>query len=541
MDSGRFTILEGAEYLGKDGMIHFPGEEDDLDAELLSVPEQMAYNHRKDGSYRTHAGPSVAFPARIIAANDRNLSIAIATRLCAVRWPWTADPEGVVTVDSKHLWYKARQKKAIAGEIGLVREYLVDIFARIPYLEAYSAAEERKNDPHPKKVLRIGALQDMYEDASHQEEVWLKTVLQKAKKLEWAKFLKHMRTIGDLGVKASLQGSVVTESLKNAMYENPFLVEGGEVRFVKTSTYDNMHKLFNDMHSGSTPLFAYFSDDSTYSCGAGLERVWFDIDISKCDTSHTGPLFDLLVETAGPSEPLVNRLVRQLCKPFRIMSADKKHRVLLKHVEAILASGSTLTTLINNVANILIGYALIRDHASDEASILASAQSVGYHVTVSSHCRFEEVTFLKKFPALDVDGEWQPFPCVGTLFRTLGYCKGDYPGRGPIEERARQFDAAVINGMFYNLSAPFLSLLRARYGDYDSKIYDKVVDKLLAFKKLEAKTEHRFTDEAIFRRYAEPEEGFFGRLTALGFGEAIREKFTDCVMLKDYDIDPTVS
>jgi hypothetical protein len=380
----------------------------------------------------------------------------------------------------------------------------------------------------------------MYEDASHQDEVWLRTVLQKPKKMEWAKFQKHMRTIGDLGVKASLQGSVVTESFKNVMYENPFFYEGGELRFVKTSTYDNMHKLFNDMHGGTSPLFAFFSDDSTFSCGAGLDRAWFDIDISKCDTSHTGALFDLLVETAGPSEPLIKSLVRQLCKPFRIVSCDKKHRVLLKHVEAILASGSTLTTLVNNVANILIGYALIRDHASDEASILASAQSVGYHVTVTSHTRFEEVTFLKKFPALDVNGDWQPFPCIGTLFRTLGYCKGDYPGRGPIQDRARQFDAAVINGMFHNLSAPFLTLLRNRYGDYDSKIYDKVVDKLLAYKKLDAGRALRFSNEAVFRRYKESEAGFFVRLTSLGFGEAIREKFTDCVMLKDYDIDPTV-
>jgi hypothetical protein len=313
---------------------------------------------------------------------------------------------------------------------------------------------------------------------------------------------KAGRCIGDLKVPASLQGSVVTAQIKDALCHRDTVYSDFVVRFIKKPTASVLKSLFNFMIHSSRPIFAYFSDDSVYSDGLGFRC---NVDISKCDISHSPALFDFLLKTIPESHrEAIRILVDQLRCPFRVYSIDKTAYVQYSHDDPILASGSTLTTLVNNIACELIGLQLSLTRPCTPSGVVAAAAAVGYHVTVEVADHPSGIQFLKHSPHLDYRGNYVPGPNLGILLRAIGRCRGDLPGKGDISLRASWFNHGLLRGMYPRIQNPFIDSLKARFEEAPTgrtrRIISDIVGKMFQYK-VDADETYHIPDSSYLERY----------------------------------------
>jgi hypothetical protein len=255
----------------------------------------------------------------------------------------------------------------------------------------------------------------------------------------------------------------------------------------------------------------------------------YNMDISTCDTSHGPAVFKALIDLVPPHVRRdMERLVAQCAKPARIVSQDRRHTILLKPNGPVLYSGATITTAINNVANIAIAVAIT---SSTEHPVLA-ARRAGYVVTLQDCQIPEDLQFLKTSPVFDTNGDMQPFLNLGVLLRLSGACKGDLPGRGPIEPRARKFQGALLNGYNTHYQCDLLTQLRRRFpmiGEMDSDLYSD---------KMKTDGVRYFEMSSIFKRYRltfdeEKEVMAFG---TMDFGQIIGNQGLGKILSTDYGV-----
>jgi hypothetical protein len=327
-------------------------------------------------------------------------------------------------------------------------------------------------DTHPKRELRIQAVEELIDSGKLGERLWLRSVLYKMKKDELAKPGKWPRMIGDLGVAASLQGFYVTDALKGAMASEPLRYKGFEIEFVKAPKQDALTRVFEKLlNPPGNGYIALFSDDSCASVRLSDGRVAYgNLDISSCDASHTDSIFEFLVAVAPPHmQDDIRRLVEQCRLPIKIRDVNmwtRFVRLVNKNKEAALYSGSTLTTFINNLANILIAMSVAEDYEVQQPTtfqdLAISALKVGYVVTCEEAQIPEDIQFLKFSPVIDTNGNMQPMLNLGVLLRASGCSKGDVPGPKGIslEERAAVFQKAVLRGMYPYCDFQLLTELR---------------------------------------------------------------------------------
>jgi hypothetical protein len=288
-------------------------------------------------------------------------------------------------------------------------------------------------------------------------------------KYEQAKPGKKMRMIMDLGVPASLRGAWLTDMLKIA--QEAVELENNNFRFMfcKMPTYSRLKQIFDEMAVCDRPLFVYFSDDSCLAVRINGRIKWFNLDISSCDASHTRALFDLLVFLfPDHMRDDIRALVKQ-CQTRLIVKSttDPTKNLVLVPLEPRLYSGSTLTTAINNLANLLIGLAISECLDFDVATLDAAIRGAGYIVTgLKPLDVFEDVQFLKHSPTLDRNGEYQPILNLGVLLRATGSCDGDVPGRGPLRPRCETFQSQVVSGMYPRVITPVVDNMLSAVTDY---------------------------------------------------------------------------
>lgn len=381
-----------------------------------------------------------------------------------------------------HTFLKARQTQWIADNTWLyamLRRHYTTHW-HLDYQGMIEEARQRHADPHPKRHLRIcgwEALLDNDRGLNPQQFLWLRKVWTKLKKDEYAKNGSYPRCIGDLGVLASLQGFVLFDRIKGVMADRPVNVDGIYMYFIKSSSLVYMKAAFKRLHlcqplpedglpSDPRAVIVYFSDDAAISIQTPTGPIWFEMDISKCDLSHTDAHIDQvaeLVPTRFKNDTI--RALSQLGCPFEVRDCtnlrsdktDQRRRVKFRGTGKVLHSGHTATTVLNNLAIVLIGTSLSRFNIPFEPSnahntIVDAALRVGYLVTVDHRRDFRSLTFLKHYPVL-VSGEWVPLLCLGVFLRSFRQCHGDLPGRvngrkATFHERALAFDAALIRSMY---------------------------------------------------------------------------------------------
>jgi hypothetical protein len=479
--------LKGKEYFLPNGEINFPS----------GVPLK---DFMKRNIYRTVFGPSVSSEALIYQDDNVNLVHGL-RRLTCIRKPECPGLEQVL--------------RALQGKFLQSHQNIFILYRRLlePHFEGYQdafiEALQHHADPHVKRALRIAGFQELIESGQFNWKGWVDRVAMKAKKDEIAKHGKKMRIIVDLGVVASLLGFRLTSFMKEAQSKATFIHAGCEFIFCKAPSYSMMREVFDKLlHPRHRATFVFFSDDSCFSVRHPSGRVdMYNVDISDCDKSHTKALFDVY-RSLFPEKMQedVDGCIAQCMMPITVRSDSGKRleKVILKPREPILYSGSTLTTSLNNVASLTIGIALAESLDLSEAGLKFAAATAGYIVTMEKCEIDEDLQFLKTSPAYDVDGNMQPVLNAGVFFRSSGMCHGDLPGKGPLQPRARDFQAALIQGMFPRVHSPLISHLRQSTGvTTPSEAATKMVQKDLEYKVERAEDDPilKFSDSALLKRY----------------------------------------
>jgi len=528
--NGRLKIISGKKYW-KDGETNFPKPSD---------PNRVVVDH----SYRSIGGPAFALDAQVNCNCDECFKFAL-RRLTAARDPselrlsyippGTCEDEFIEAYDGLLRDNQARNVPSFWGEIDLISLMYtttdLDVFSTLE-----QAAEDGYDLPHVKRALRVACWQDLLESGVRYQRLWLESVLYKFKKDEIAKYLKKPRSIGDLGVGASLQGFVATSLMKKAMMRHPIVRGGFTAEFIGSPQVDTLNHVFqNLLNPEKEGYFCYFSDDSCFSfrhCGI---LYTYNVDISGCDSSHSDVIFETLIRLAPlPLRDTFRVLVEQCKLNIRILSQhNRKQKIVGNFGGPTLFSGSTLTTVINNLANILIFLRLIaavgslelnRAYGQEELCEIftLALEEIGYVVTgfeTKDVCEIpEDVQFLKHSPVLSVSQEYVAVLNPGVYCRSSGSCHGDYPGSSKlytIEQRIASMQLALIRGMYPRTTSPFLRRVRDAALSYAHPdlvtACNAIVRKQVEYKvEADEREAIEFTDNELFRRY---------RLTPLDFAD----------------------
>jgi len=531
-DNQTFRCTKGKQYW-RNGVLDFG----------YAPPDKM--NHEGeliyDCQYRTIFGPSVAHNGSIYAKNDINTSLML-QRITGQR-PVLHDELFENQADyfdenfSFILWLREQFSPKLEDFFDVVDE-----------------CRDHVGDPHPKRLLRLQAWQELIEEGRMYEPVWIHKVVYKMKRDEWAKYRGIPRGIGDLSVVASLQGFVLTGMLKEAQCRELHFF-GGTAVFVKSPDFNSLTSLFNNLiNPPGRFYFGYFSDDACLSIRHNGAVYLFNMDISKCDASHGPAVFrgfiDLVPE---PARSTAESLVDQCRLPIEVTSTiDKRKKVKLKPNRPVLYSGSTMTTAINNLANLMICHSVVQVFDGTLESIKRGAQAVGYLVSGTEACEdFHDIQFLKHSPVLDSKGDVVPLLNLGVLLRASGVCRGDLPGPStiPIQEKARIFQSALLAGAYPRAHFPLIDNMKKACAGATAQGKHLVqlkrqIETQFAYKVVDVDhpTIHVSAEESLFRYRLTPCEQYevnelFGRAK---FQDRFRTPGIEKILLRDYSLSCSV-
>jgi hypothetical protein len=439
--------------------------------------------------------------------------------------------------------------------VDATRQHMTEVIE--PYTDRYTEALLHHADPHPKKALREQCWKEMSECGLFHADVWMneaQKVWVKFKNDEWMKPGKIPRVIGDLGVAASLQGFRICEFLKSAMAKSTIMLGSVTTEFVKKPDHDVLKRVFDNLiHPPEGGYYAYFSDDSCFSIRIGDRVRMFNLDIASCDSSHgNGAFATLIALTPEPLQAEMIDLLEQCSRSFQIRNPeDPRMKITIKikgKERYVLYSGSVITTLINNVANIMIAAAISMRKITCGQDIMDAAAEAGYVITGCSEdeeCELpEDLQFLKHSPCLNDDNEYVPILNVGVLLRTTGHAKGDIPGKRtvPLIDRARSFQKSLLQGMYPRTISPLIDSMK--HAVASATIYnhnEETTAKTLAFKVTTTEL-NRITTSDLMRRYrltAEEEHWMEHYFPTVGYGEIASHSALDKILEKDYGITTT--
>jgi len=508
-------------------------------------------------------GPCVYHDGVIHANNNFTLNHATNQRLLILR----QDPFG--EIENYDVYLRQRHKQYFSRG-GPLAEEVRRLFttAMGDYLGAWEECVLHHADPHPKKSLRVQAFEELCNSGLSGERAWLRNgrSAYKNKPNEWAKatldvnpdgstIVKPGRGIGDLGTTASLQGAWLTMYMKEALTE-PIHIDNCTFVFCKQPSQEALLATFAELWCpAGRSFFVAFSDDSCFCTRDRYGKVhWYNVDISKCDASHTPALFDY-VEALLPGHAQLDwrALIEQLEAPIEVRAPerDAKRKIVMKMVEAMLLSGSTITTVVNTVASLSIGLCLAHcanrawegNYTPTRRAYIRAVEECGYLVDVERCEIFEDVQFLKNSPVrISGSGNWGVVMNIGVLLRTSGVCKGDLPGRGPLEPRARRFQHLLCHGMYPRTFFTLIERLKRETVVSEDVKLDQTMRDMIALDlqyRMTTTTDTKVDDVDLYRRY---------RLTSVevnhlnevfggaGYGTEYCSTAADKILRKDYGL-----
>lgn len=397
-----------------------------------------------------------------------------------------------------------------------------------PAVHAYAGAREENDahhaDPHPKRRLRITATHELYMNGRIWSRQWMDVDARGCPKFPYAvkpaeaakSGGKLARGIGNLGVHASLAGYRLTALLKDRLAQEPLTWRGGEFQFVKTPTQDVLTDVFRRMSNCDGFLFVYHSDDSAVAFFVNGRLRWYNIDITSCDSSHrhNGVFHALLTATPESVKEDMCDLVNQLRARVVVTNRSRQQAVKLATSDggAFLASGSTITTLLNNIASLCIGLAIHEGGDNTPEGVISAARRAGYVITLEEVVDFHGLQFLKHSP-VRVDGQWHAMQNVGVVVRLAGQCLGDLPGRGDLTDRALLYQSALLQGVYPDTSFGLIDRMRAANAvemyerrtaaanDEQQRAIDRMVNASVEHKSSRRSTPLLVSDEEAYARY----------------------------------------
>lgn len=452
-DAGDFTATIGKEFfIG--GEVIFPPSE-------VNIVTPAGVNC-VDGFYKTHLGWGVMVDAHIWGRTNLVTRYA-SRRLTAARLPLQP---------GRHRQLLSNQQSWLENNepfLKLIAAHYEPSFT--DYRGLYEEARLHHADPHKKRLLRIKAWEELHSPGTRgqhfTDRLWAKRVKGKIKSGEWAKFAKAARIIVDLGVSASLQTVWLAGYMKKAQMI-PLHSQGGVFQFIPSPKASVLGDLFCRLiQPHSRFLFCYFSDDSCLSIKFQGRLYRFNVDISKCDAGHSPSLFEGYIRTHPSCCQDDARVAVEQCQlPIQYTSTNRIDRVILQAKEPHLYSGSGITTTLNNLASLMIGWSCCDQFDGTVESLVSAAATVGYLITVEVASCPEEITFLKNRPVRDITGQWRAVLCYGVFLRATGNVNGDLPGskKDSLKLRASRHQASLVRGSFAGVITPVVSLLETAAG-----------------------------------------------------------------------------
>lgn len=392
--------------------------------------------------------------------------------------------------------------------------------------------------PHAKRKLRMRAFKELCERNDFSLSCYNYQTVGKVKADEYAKPGKYPRLVNDLGVKASLQGAVLAKCLKNALAQNPITIEEGLAEFVQAPTGPELKRVFtNLLFPRDKCYFVYFSDDSCISIKINNEIRRYNLDISSCDASHTGELFEFLkICTSGKARRCVSSLIEQCTTPLKLRHSWHKLSTTLEPLYTRLYSGSTLTTVINNLANLLIFNSIMNSNITSEQDIIDAAQRVGYNITLAECTVPQQIQFLKHSPIINGD-DVIPMINFGVVLRAFGSCHGDLPGRSttPLHERAFDFNCSLVRCFKNTPQHRAIEVLEHKWNNHknDKYSYSYMINEYAGTYRTGC------NDDNFIKRYGITNEHFSelcAMLTTAGIGDAIDCYASRVIMATDYGL-----
>jgi hypothetical protein len=513
---------------------------------LLQFPDGYV---KEDGAYKMVFGPCMHHYGVILSKTCPINQRYGLTRLTAIREPLRpgfhyelGDNQEAFARDNQ--WLKSIIEHCNQKVTAEFHHFIDNVEAQIE--------EAALNPFHQKFRLRKPAWQDdICRGGQYKHKTWIVKnngyVVIKTKGRELAKPDKYIRITYDLGTPASLAAGFAVERIKEILSQIVASVHGCE--FVKspdlaalTATFENLINPRQDAY------FCYFSDDSCISivCIDGVFRA--NIDISSCDASHRRAVFTILRQMCKGNtylEALIERAIAQCENDLIIRSTvNPRHKVKFSVSEPILYTGSILTTLINNIANLMI-YAAIRTQmdlrkfrvSECKAMIVDAARSAGYIVTIDVAHNVQQLQFLKHSPCYAVSGNLVPVLNLGVIGRTMGSCWGDLPMFKPSQsfgERVDEYNRRQVSCFKRGARHSILQALVDRYNPSQEVIESSV----FIANRLEGDQSHEFVpDEQIALRYnCEPHELQEIALHYSKGNRSFKTRASALIMQKDYGI-----
>jgi hypothetical protein len=462
------------------------------------------HTDRIDNSYRTRYGWNIAHNGIILANSVHNIRYGMRRMteakpnldgtpnihrdsfLNTNQHSFFAQPEQKDSADRAAAYFASRIAEYTFTQTEDKTEWLDDngVFDETPISALQAATQTNINNrmalvKHVKQRLRAQATHEYNNGLEYyldpETQLVKSRVGYKVKRDEIAKPSKYIRMIGDLGVMASLMGAALTYAMKSIMETEGFAQEMSEKshtsRFMKSPTTLKLAKCFETLIDSPSIESYYHSDDSCIAFETTHGRLVLNVDIAKCDKSHRAPIFEqLLLWTPSAYRWIMEICLKQLESDITINHPCKHCRVSvrLRPSERRLYSGSTLTTLINNVASYYLLISIARDSPAMynlslnlvKDACARSTEKVGYGCTfdVCTTDNIGEIQFLKYSPVhthnhstlINLGIPYYPFLNLGVLLRASGTCRGDLPGSNKVtlHKRAEQFQFQLVQGMY---------------------------------------------------------------------------------------------
>lgn len=389
---------------------------------------------------------------------------------------------------SREIGLRARLKETILTNWDELVKELPNL--DVPFEGSYESLKY-VYEPHPKKELRIKAREYIINTGLSASKTWRvdrygrpdQEVLYKVK-IEQLPHGKIPRCIADLGPEASLVGFKLFDLMKDSWAASQVIGGDFTFHFCKTSGRKHMDPAL-EIIMGTTDSFTCFSDDAVYSVMTPHGKLYFNVDISKSDSSQILEVF-LLLRAMLPESAwrAMDMIIAQHYLGFNIdarTSWSRRFRIDTPRYKGsptgpdgspdiILQSGSTATTIVNVMANWLIGWMLRQLRPTTVEGIMAAAERVGYVVKVDPGPHtLERVQFLKHSPVRCKDlatGEmvYRFVANLGLFFRAMGQCRQDVPGdrRRTLQQRCQDMDTALARCFAADVDIPYLTHDRAR-------------------------------------------------------------------------------
>jgi len=258
--------------------------------------------------------------------------------------------------------------------------------------------------------------------------------------------------IVDLGVLASMECATWVETMKHRLADQEIILNNCLFIFCGSPDPDIVNKYFDIILSNKYSyrlIFIVFSDDGIL--GVQINGKWrtFNTDISTCDASHTGELFNLIFKMFNAPDTVVKDYLNQFMSVVRVNAVEEKRVYMIKPLEPYLQSGSTITTLCNTIAQYCMFCKWATSDIQSTEQIIDGAGQVGYVITMEENHIPEDLQFLKMSPCLSKEGRYEACLNLGVILRASGTCRGDLPKVGKKRDfhiDAAKFQNNIISG-----------------------------------------------------------------------------------------------